>query len=163
MKNGNEYPHIAGLSYLLYLLTLAPLFCLSVYSVKVEAEVVLQGISTDAPSDYFFVAMMAVVGPICLVFLVASAVVSVFVWLRGGHALRRRIVWWYAVLLVILVAVIYGPQGPQFPHPSGLYLALYETLLMLPLMVLPLFWLWRDRRYYIAGRARRYCYPSQHP
>ncbi len=152
MKNADEYLHAAGVAYVLYFLSVAPFLYVSLVDLAAE----WQAASRDESTDYgqhvamgFLAAEAAL--PACAFFLMAAAA-SLYVLWRGSRGQRLRIASWYGALIVILMLGVFGPHSPQFP--VRVYFSLYETLLMAPLLILPVFWLWRVRRHYIPSLSR---------
>lgn len=152
MKNTTGYVHAAGVAYVLYLLSVAPFFYLSVVDLVAEWQAASRGDSTD-PAEHAAMGALAFVAAMpALVFFLLAAVGSLYVLWRGSGGQRLRVASWYGALFFILMAELFGPDNRDFSQ--RVYFSLYEILLQAPLLALPALWLWRDRRYYIPSLAK---------
>lgn len=144
-----EYLYVAGVAYLLFLLSVTPCFCVSLIDLAAEWQAASRGDATD-PAQHVAMASMALVaaGLACVCFLFAT-VVSLHVLWRGSRGQRLRIAAWYGGVAVILTVETLGPKGADFA--ARFDFSLYQTLLMLPPLVLPVAWLWRDRWHYVSN------------
>ncbi len=152
MKHTGGYMHAGGVAYLLYLCSVAPVFCVSLLDLKTEWEAALRADSTD-PVQHVAAAQIAVAAAlIAMIFFLMAAAASLYVLWRGSRTQRLRIAAWYGTLFAMVALGFYGPAAGQFSVRA--YFSLYQTLPELPLLVLPALWLWRDRRHYFPARRQ---------
>jgi hypothetical protein len=148
-NDGTEHLHAASVACLLYLLAVIPVFCFSLVDLAAEWQAASQGVSTDAPQHAAMGALASVVAYPAFVFFLLAAVASAYVLWRGSRGQRLRVAAWYGMLAAVLVLAAYGPHSRDFP--LRVYFVLYQTLIEAPLLILPLIWLWRDRRHYLPS------------
>lgn len=135
---------IRALLYVFYIASVVPFLLISSIDFFSELNVFLIGESSDVPQHAGMAAMVSILGPLALMFLLGATMISIYVWWRGGFTLRVRILSWYILLFLVMISLIFGPHAAQFPQ--RVYFSLYQVVLIWPLAILPVFWLYEETR-----------------
>jgi hypothetical protein len=128
--------------YVFYIAAIVPFLLISAIDFLSELDLALLGESSDSPQHAGMAAMVSILGPISLICLLVATALSIYVWWNGVFYLRVRISSWYSTLFLVVIFIIFGPHASDFS--LRVYFALYQVMLVLPLAVLPVFWLYKE-------------------
>lgn len=140
--NRKAQPLIRSLLYVFYIASVLPFLFISASDFFSELNLALLGESSDSPQHAGMAAMVYILAPFALMCLLGAVVLSIYVWWAGLFTLRVRISSWYTLLCLVLILQIFGPHASQFS--LRVYFALYQVMSILPLAVLPTFWLYQE-------------------